>query len=234
MNRTTVAAIAGLSAGMVQAAASRVEVHEGSRLYGVLSLSPAGDRLMLAHQGREAPLGECADEEQGNTGSQRGILASVVERNCGATVDFATRIELRSGDRRMAIAVFGGRVSVSLKWTAEGLAVTHAPVGPDRVYRRAETAFGTQVIYTSSGAPAPATEYSDFSNFNYGATGRASGVPAELLLRVAGWSQQASGLYRPEWGTWNGAPPYGDDPAGSTKIREGIAYYEQNYKSNQQ
>ncbi|TAK01136.1 MAG: hypothetical protein EPO39_14820 [Candidatus Manganitrophaceae bacterium] len=67
------------------------------------------------------------------------------------------------------------------------------------------------------------------SNFNYCATGRAAGLPPELLLRLAGWTQQASGLYRQEWGEWSGGPLYGDDPRGSEKICGGVAYYEEHH-----
>ena len=93
--------------------------------------------------------------------------------------------------------------------------------------------YHAQVTYESSGTPALPTEHVGFSSYNYGTTGRASGMPAELLLRVAGWSQHASGLYRPEWGRWNGAPPYGDDPDGSRKIKDGIAYYEKGQHTGQ-
>ncbi|MBL8226582.1 MAG: hypothetical protein JNM50_14750 [Chromatiales bacterium] len=61
---------------------------------------------------------------------------------------------------------------------------------------------------------------------NYGATGRAAGIPGEALARIAGWSQAASGLWRTEWGHWNGAAPYGDDPDGRAKVLEGITCFE--------
>jgi hypothetical protein len=157
----------------------------------------------------------------------------VVERNCGATVDLATHVELRSGEVRTPVAVFSGRVPVALRWTGEILAVAHAPVPRERVYRRAERAIGAEVRYTTFGTPVPQTEYLEYSSFNYGATGRASGIPAELLLRAAGWSQEASGIYRPEWGSWDGPAPYGDDPEGSRRITDGIQYYEQTHKSDQ-
>ena len=34
------------------------------------------------------------------------------------------------------------------------------------------------------------SEYEDFGNFNYGATGAAAGIPDQILLRAAGWAQQ--------------------------------------------
>ena len=233
MNRLALAAVAVVLALAAQAGDRRVEVREGSRVHGVLSVAPAGDRLLLTYGGHEAALGQCADEERSKAASPSGISASVVERNCGATVDFATHVELRSGELRASVAIFAGRVPVALRWTGEVLGIAHAPVASDRVYRRTENAIGAQVKYTAIGAPVPPTEHVEFSCFNYGATGRAAGIPAELLLRAAGWSQQASGIYRPEWGTWDGPAPYGDDPQGSRKIKEGILYHEQRRTSGQ-
>ena len=233
MKRPTVVVVGILLAGAAHGGDRRVEIREGSRVYGVLSVSSEGDRLILTYDGNEVPLGECADAERSKSTSTHGALAYVFERNCGATVDFATHVELRTGQLHRSVAVFSGRVPVTLRWTEEVLQVAHAPVTQDRVYRRAERVVNTPVTYTTTGAPAPLTEYVDYSSFNYGATGRASGIPAELLLRAAGWSQQASGVYRPEWGTWDGPPPYGDDPDGSSKIKDGIRYYEQTHKRGQ-
>lgn len=51
-----------------------------------------------------------------------------------------------------------------------------------------------------------------FGNFNFGATGYAAGIPAEILLMGAGWAQSRARTSRPEWGTWYKDAPYGDDP----------------------
>jgi len=67
-----------------------------------------------------------------------------------------------------------------------------------------------------------------FGNFNFGATGTAAGIPAEILLMGAGWAQSRAGTSRPEWGNWRGGPPYGDDPEDQRAIREGINYARQN------
>jgi hypothetical protein len=217
-----------------QARDARVEVREGSRVYGVLSVNAAGNGLLLTYQGREGPFGECSEDVKGTATSPGGIVATVVERNCGATVDFATDVQLVAGKERSSVAVLAGRVPISLKWTGEQLTVTHPPVDEERVFRHAESAPGAVIRYAYAGPSPPRTQYLDFASFNYGATGRASGIPAELLLRAAGWSQQASGLYRSGWGTWDGAPPYGDDPDGSRQIRNGILYYEQSQKKTQQ
>lgn len=80
------------------------------------------------------------------------------------------------------------------------------------------------------------SEYEDFGNFNYGATGAAAGFSEATLLRAAGWAQVRSGTSRPEWGTSvtlleallgiGGTPPYGDDPRDQFWISEGIRYYD--------
>jgi len=134
------AAAVMLAAAMAQAAASRLEIREGGRLFGALAATPAGDRLLLKYQGQEFPLGECVEERRNEASSPRGLVASVFERNCGATVDFATHVELRAGDERVSLAVFAGRMSVALKWSAERLTVAHAPLGRERVFRRVERA----------------------------------------------------------------------------------------------
>jgi hypothetical protein len=68
-------------------------------------------------------------------------------------------------------------------------------------------------------------EYADFGNFNYGATGKATGIPDNVLERGAGWAQEQAGTSLPEWGHWYGGPPYGDDPADQAQIMGGIEYY---------
>jgi hypothetical protein len=65
---------------------------------------------------------------------------------------------------------------------------------------------------------------------NYGATGRAAGIPKEVLLRLAGWAQERSGLYRSEWGHWSGSPPYGVAPHTLEKIEAGFRYYETKHR----
>jgi hypothetical protein len=224
--------IVAVLAAVVQARDVRVEVRDGSRVYGVLRVNAARNQLMLTYQGREGPFGECAEDVKSKATSPSGIVATVLERNCGATVDFATHVELFAGKERSSVAVLAGSVPISLEWTGEQLTVTHPAVDKDRVFRHAVGALGAVIRYANSGPNPARTQYVEFASFNYGATGRASGLPAELLLRVAGWSQQASGLYRPEWGTWDGAPPYGDDPDGSSKIRDGILYYEQRQEAS--
>jgi RHS repeat-associated protein len=69
-------------------------------------------------------------------------------------------------------------------------------------------------------------KYEEFGNFNYGATGTALGLPADVLLRGAGWAsvkadpRRASIYGRP----LNKNPPYGDDAKDGYWIIQGINY----------
>jgi RHS repeat-associated protein len=89
------------------------------------------------------------------------------------------------------------------------------------------------------------SQYQEFGNFNYGATGSAFGFPTTTLLREAGRAQQSAGTSKPEWGNpgsrWNpfgGSGSYGDDPADAVLIQQGVQYYQlyqqQNIEHNNQ
>jgi len=69
------------------------------------------------------------------------------------------------------------------------------------------------------------SQYQNFGNFNYGATGAASGLPDFVIYRGAGWAQQQAGTSDPSWGSPWGSSPYGDDPADQIMIQQGIEYY---------
>ncbi|WP_210080899.1 polymorphic toxin type 44 domain-containing protein [Pantoea endophytica] len=66
-----------------------------------------------------------------------------------------------------------------------------------------------------------------FGNFNFGATGRAAGIPDDILLMGAGFAQTLAGTSKSRWGKWYDVPPYGDDPTDQRNIREGIEYAKQ-------
>jgi hypothetical protein len=200
-------------------------------VYGSLRLSAAGDALLLSWQGKEGPFGECADEEVQRVLSSSGAEAILQDRNCGASVDFARRVVIRSGSQSQLVAVFEGRPRVAVSWSAATLHIRHSPLPAEQIFTQEKSVGPHRIIYAIEGAPVPPTEYVDFAIFNYGATGRAAGLPLELLQRAAGWAQQASGVHRPEWGTWFGDYPYGDDPRGRMKLTEGAEYYESKYRT---
>ena len=67
-------------------------------------------------------------------------------------------------------------------------------------------------------------QYEAFGNFNYGATGTVLGIPEHVLLRAAGVAQTFAKTTKPEFGSWWGADPFGDDPRDQYWIRRGIEY----------
>jgi RHS repeat-associated protein len=80
------------------------------------------------------------------------------------------------------------------------------------------------------------SQYANFGNFNYGATGRAFGsvgFPKGTLLREAGKAQIEAGTSKPEWGgdpgtsfpPYGGKAPYGDDPVDQDWIKKGMEYH---------
>ena len=70
-------------------------------------------------------------------------------------------------------------------------------------------------------------DLANFGNFNYGATGFAAGIPEETLYMGAGFAQSRAGTSKPQWGTWYGELPYGDDPHDQFWIKQGIDYAKQ-------
>jgi hypothetical protein len=72
----------------------------------------------------------------------------------------------------------------------------------------------------------PDLRYESFGNFNYGATGRALGLPEQVLRRGAGAVQWLGGPYDPSQGNPLGGPPYGDQPIDQYWIGRGIEYYD--------
>jgi hypothetical protein len=63
-------------------------------------------------------------------------------------------------------------------------------------------------------------------NILYGYLGKVYGCSDEMLCRAAGYAQIKAGTSDPSWGTWDGDPPYGDDPNDQENIKIGITYYE--------
>lgn len=67
-------------------------------------------------------------------------------------------------------------------------------------------------------------QYEEFGNFNYGATGTASGIPEQVLLRAAGMAQSQAGTSRQDFDKWWGNTPYGDDKVDQVWIKAGIEF----------
>lgn len=67
-------------------------------------------------------------------------------------------------------------------------------------------------------------KYTDFGNFNFGATFTAFGIPDTVSLRGAGWANQKADPTRTNLGHPLGASPFGDDPADQAQITAGQEY----------
>jgi hypothetical protein len=64
--------------------------------------------------------------------------------------------------------------------------------------------------------------FAGLGNFNYGATGRAMGIPETALKAGAGGYQIINGT-----SSWDFIGSYGDDPADQDSIQNSIDYYDE-------
>lgn len=67
--------------------------------------------------------------------------------------------------------------------------------------------------------------YEDFGNVNYGATGRAAGIPRAILQAGAGLAQYKDGTHKPEYGSFFSST-FGDDPKDQEQIKLGMDYFD--------
>ncbi len=67
--------------------------------------------------------------------------------------------------------------------------------------------------------------YEDFGNVNYGATGRAAGIPRAILQVGAGLAQYKDGTHKPEYGSFFSST-FGDDPKDQEQIKLGMDYFD--------
>jgi hypothetical protein len=209
-----------------------VQISDGSASFELKQVD-SGKSLLMVTEGKELRIGQCSETSFATVPNPTSeLVASVVIRNCGATTDFATHVTLARAAVSKSVAVFAGKPRTDVSWIAGSLQISRPGLPPQSVFLENTEAFGVTVAYVENregeGNSDPIAI--EFSSFNFGATGRAAGVPKELLLRWAGWSQMASGLHRPEWGAWSQSPPYGDDPSGSESILRGIQYYDTKYR----
>lgn len=174
-------------------------------------------------EGSIIPVGICANTPGiVSVSPNKDFTARSIVKNCGASVDFATHVFLEKGKNFESIFVLSGKPKISFKWKAENsLEVSHSKLNEDEVFKRIPMAFGIKISEKSTIERIGHTEIESLKSGNsiFAATfSKTSGV--EFAQRVAGWSQEASGLYLESWGRWDGKEPFGDDPLGREQFKE--------------
>lgn len=207
---------------------------DGQPLGTLRSTAEPPTLVLLRPDGTQIPCGACRDELVQQAVGPGGRTARIEYRYCGVTVDLATRVLVTdAAGHDDVVLVVAGPQTLRVEWqAANALRIHHAGLDTDDVYTQRREASAVTITYVDDlGAGAAVSTRTDgtvldAASFDYGATGRAAGMPVEMLERMAGWSQQSSGLYREEWGIWSGPPPYGDGPRGAAQIARGIRYVE--------
>lgn len=215
-----------------------VEILDGNgQSIARLQESKPGDTLWLTLANQEPIIvGECGDQvTQTAVFPEAAFTAVVYVRNCGASTDWATRVDLVSAikeagrDDSNTIVIVKGSQPVTIEWENDKKIIISLPrMDLECIYKQQTQSGGILIEYNETIERAEETRYVEVSNFDFGNTGTAAGMHEEILLRMAGWAQEKSGLIRSEWGNWIGDPPYGDDPKEHKLIKLGIQFYQEN------
>ena len=98
-------------------------------------------------------FGECADTVKAEAVSPSGrYVATVFERNCGATTDYSTHISLSgSGEsfdssKGTRVLTLGGKEAVAIDWSADGTLSVALPEGAT-AFTRLETWRDVRIVY---------------------------------------------------------------------------------------
>jgi hypothetical protein len=211
-----------------------VEVFDANgKTLGRLEESKKRDCLFFIPPGKEAvKFGEYEDDvKQRLAAPGDGAKAAVYIRNCGATTDFATRLDIVTDnnavgkDDNNTVFITKGYQPINVKWQGKNIIVVNCPrIKQERIYKRQNKYGNIKIEYHETDQNSLETKYVEYANFNYGLTGISAGIAEEILLRIAGWAQEKSGLARKEWGHWYGQPPYGDDPNEQNLIKQGVEW----------
>ncbi|MFA5422606.1 MAG: polymorphic toxin type 44 domain-containing protein [Phycisphaerae bacterium] len=206
--------------------------NEKGEIIGRFEESETGEELMQIKGGHETLPWSYEDEvKQELLSPDKRNIAKVYIRNCNATTDYATRVDLISTSndpnlKPLKVLILESYQPVNVEWSgSDKLIIDYPPMEKELIFVKESLVSGIEIEYRNNLYRGPESQYIDFSSFNYGVTGMAAGFSEEELLRIAGWSQMKSGLYKSEWGTWYGDEPYGDDPRGHNMIKQGIELY---------
>lgn len=207
-------------------------VDENGKVMGRLEENETGDHLFLCLLGEEpTEFGKCGDVVEPEASALNdNIMAAVYVRNCGATTDFATRVDVISNgndigkDDGNTVFILKGDQQVSVQWKDSNTLVVNYPIAQDGyIYKQTKECGNCKIEYCETNKNATKSRYLEYSNVNYGVAGiSVTGLSEDIILRKAGWDQEKSGMTRKEWGHWYGQPPYGDDPREQELIKQGI------------
>lgn len=164
---------------------------------------------------------KCEETLISETSNSNGkFTVRVIEKNCGATVNFATHVEISGRIKKETIFILEGRPKVLATWKSDAeLEVVHSKLTRSEIFKQSSSALGIRIHEQSSNERVGATDLKDIEKaYKYSTEGGREIFSVETMRRVAGWMQEASGLHRREWGHWNGSPPFGDDPYGQSLI----------------
>jgi len=210
---------------------------DSGKIFGVIKENLTKKSLLLLQKGQEPiEIGSCSTKIiSKKVSSNDSLLAQISVSNCGATTDHSTKVELVKNNNVKVLAIYSGQPYINLTWTnSTNLLVERSKLSKNEIYKELRNYSSISVLIKEQKQAVGVTNIKafTFANINYGVTGLAAGIPKEVLYRIAGWSQQASGLYRTNWGAWYGRSPYGDNPEERNMINYGMQYYFEKHESN--
>ncbi|KYG64833.1 hypothetical protein AZI86_11565 [Bdellovibrio bacteriovorus] len=201
----------------------RVEAKDASgKVVGYFHEESDPKNLMLTLKGKKtSPAGVCIVDPISSVAAPNGKFTAKAEvRNCGATVDYATRVFLLDGSKEVDVLVVTGTPEIKLRWKELAvLEIEHSVISAEQVYKKTDSVNGLKIINrgTKKIVGPPQSEAVAKANI-VSATEGVRLFSLETMQRIAGWSQEASGLHKDSWGHWYGSYPYGDDPLEAEQI----------------
>jgi len=157
---------------------------------------------------------------------QKTFTAKVIEKNCGASTDFATQVVIQYQNNEKIVAIYQGRPKVQPIWNSEkSLVIERSALETNEIFKLDPVAFEIKIAEKDRFPRQGATDkkVNNEASFNFGTT-LAQTSSDEMILRVAGWAQEASGLYKSSWGRWDAPKNYGDNPEELAQVLLGIRY----------
>jgi hypothetical protein len=210
---------------------------DSGNLFGVIKENFTKQSLLLIQKGQDPiEIGSCSKKIiSKKIFLNDSLIAQVSVSNCGATTDYSTKLELIKNHNVKVLAIYAGQPYIKLTWkNSENLLVERSKLTKNEIFKELRNYSSVSVLINEQPEAVGVTNVKafTFANINYGATGLAAGMPKEVLYRLAGWSQQASGLYRTNWGTWYGESPFGYNPEEINMINAGMKYHFEKRENN--